>query len=139
MEQQYDNEKTGFLWHETNSTVMRKGSLTLDGKKHYVAIIESYNDRGEPKYEFMMSLGLLHVNQQHEKVSENSPDIGGAITIPSTGGNGGNGGNEGQVFKLGGWKKISKKNQEYTSISIKPKEEQGQYVQKKEELSDVPF
>ena len=36
-------------------------------------------------------------------------------------------------------KKMSKKNQEYTSISIKPKEEQGQYVQKKEELSDVPF
>jgi len=127
MEQQYDNEKTGFLWHETNSTVMRKGSLTLDGKKHYVAIIESYNDRGEPKYEFMMSAGLLHVNQQHEKVSENSPDIGGAVTIND------------QVFKLGGWKKMSKKNQEYTSISIKPKEEQGQYVQKKEELSDVPF
>ena len=127
MEQQYDNEKTGFLWHETNSTVMRKGSLTLDGKKHYVAIIESYNDRGESKYEFMMSAGLLHVNQQHEKVSENSPDIGGAVTIND------------QVFKLGGWKKMSKKNQEYTSISIKPKEEQGQYVQKKEELSDVPF
>ena len=127
MEQQYDNENTGFLWHETNSTVMRKGSLTLDGKKHYVAIIESYNDRGEPKYEFMMSAGLLHVNQQHEKVSENSPDIGGAVTIND------------QVFKLGGWKKMSKKNQEYTSISIKPKEEQGQYVQRKEELSDVPF
>ena len=134
MEQQYDNEKTGFLWHETNSTVMRKGSLTLDGKKHYVAIIESYNDRGEPKYEFMMSLGLLHVNQQHEKVSENSPDIGGAITIPSTG----TGGNEGQVFKLGGWKKISKKNQEYTSISIKPKEEERQ-VRKEPDMSHVPF
>ena len=115
------------MWHETNSTVMRKGSLTLDGKKYYVAIIESYNDRGEPKYEIMMSAGLLHVNQQHEKVSEDSPDIGGAITI-----------NE-QVFKLGGWKKMSKNNQEYTSISIKPKEEKTQYVQKKEDLSDVPF
>jgi hypothetical protein len=125
--QQYDNEKTGFLWHETDSNVMRKGSLTLNGKKHYVAIIESYNDRGEPKYEFMMSAGLLHINKQHEKVSENSPDIGGAITI-----------NE-QVFKLGGWKKMSKNNQEYTSISIKPKEEKTQYVQKKEDLSDVPF
>ena len=125
--QQYDNEKTGFLWHETDSNVMRKGSLTLNGKKHYVAIIESYNDRGEPKYEFMMSAGLLHINKQHEKVSENSPDIAGAVTI-----------NE-QVFKLGGWKKMSKNNQEYTSISIKPKEEQTQYVQKKEDLSDVPF
>ena len=125
--QQYDNEKTGFLWHETDSNVMRKGSLTLNGKKHYVAIIESYNDRGEPKYEFMMSAGLLHINKQHEKVSENSPDIAGAVTI-----------NE-QVFKLGGWKKMSKNNQEYTSIGIKPKEEKTQYVQKKEDLSDVPF
>ena len=125
--QQYDNEKTGFLWHETDSNVMRKGSLTLNGKKHYVAIIESYNDRGEPKYEFMMSAGLLHINKQHEKVSENSPDIAGAVTI-----------NE-QVFKLGGWKKMSKNNQEYTSIGIKPKEEKKEYVHKEEDLSDVPF
>jgi len=133
--QQYDNEKTGFLWHETDSRVMRKGTLTLDGKKHYVAIVESHNSEGQPKYEFMMSLGLLHINQEHEKVSANSPDIGGAISIPSSG----SGSTEPRVFKLGGWKKMSKNNQEYTSISIKPKEEKTQYVQRKEDLSDVPF
>ena len=127
MEKQYDNEKTGFLWHENgNSRVVSKGSLTLDGKKNYVAIIESHNDRQEPKYEFMISAGLLHINKEHEKVSENSPDIGGSITI------------NGSVYKLGAWKKISKNNQEYTSISVRPKEETYQ-APKKVDHSDIPF
>ena len=126
MEKQYDNEKTGFLWHETDSRVMRKGTLTLDGKKHYVAIVESHNSEGQPKYEFMVSAGLLHINHEHEKVSENSPDIGGAITLNSS------------VYKLGGWKKMSKNNQEYTSISIKEKEEEQQ-VRKEPDMSHVPF
>ena len=128
MDKQYDNEKTGFLWHETDSRVMRKGTLTLDGKKHYVAIVESHNSEGKPKYEFMMSLGLLHINQEHEKVSENSPDIGGAISL----------GKSFKTFKLGGWKKMSKNNQEYTSISIKEKEEEQQ-VRKEPDMSHVPF
>ena len=128
MDKQYDNEKTGFLWHETDSTVMRKGTLTLDGKKHYVAIVESHNSEGQPKYEFMVSAGLLHINQEHEKVSENSPDIGGAISL----------GESFKTFKLGGWKKMSKNNQEYTSISIKEKEEEQQ-VRKEPDMSHVPF
>ena len=128
MDKQYDNEKTGFLWHETDSRVMRKGTLTLDGKKHYVAIIESHNSEGQPKYEFMVSAGLLHINQEHEKVSENSPDIGGAISL----------GKSFKTFKLGGWKKMSKNNQEYTSISIKEKEEEQQ-VRKEPDMSHVPF
>jgi hypothetical protein len=131
MEKQYDNEKTGFLWHENgNSRVMRKGTLTLDGKKHYVAIIESHNDRGQPKYEFMVSAGLLHINQEHEKVSTNSPDIGGAVSLADSF----------KTYKLGGWKKISKNNQEYTSISIKEKEEEQDHVSKEEpDMSHVPF
>ena len=137
MDKQYDNEKTGFLWHENgNSSVMRKGTLTLDGKKHYVAIIESHNSEGQPKYEFMVSAGLLHINQEHEKVSANSPDIGGAISIPSSSSSSGS--TEARVFKLGGWKKMSKNNQEYTSISIKEKEEEQQ-VRKEPDMSHVPF
>ena len=131
MDKQYDNEKTGFLWHENgNSRVMRKGTLTLDGKKHYVAIIESHNDRGQPKYEFMVSAGLLHINQEHEKVSTNSPDIGGAVSLADSF----------KTYKLGGWKKISKNNQEYTSISIKEKEEEQDHVSKEEpDMSHIPF
>ena len=132
MEKQYDNEKTGFLWHETDSRVMRKGTLTLDGKKHYVAIVESHNSDGQPKYEFMVSAGLLHINQEHEKVSANSPDIGGAVSLALA--------DSFKTYKLGGWKKISKNNQEYTSISIKEKEEEKDQVSKEEpDLSHIPF
>ena len=132
MEKQYDNEKTGFLWHETNSKVMRKGTLTLDGKKHYVAIVESHNSDGQPKYEFMVSAGLLHINEEHKKVSANSPDIGGAVSLALA--------DSYKTYKLGGWKKISKNNQEYTSISIKEKEEEQDLVSKKEpDMSHIPF
>ena len=132
MEKQYDNEKTGFLWHETNSKVMRKGTLTLDGKKHYVAIVESHNSDGQPKYEFMVSAGLLHINQEHQKVSANSPDIGGAVSLALA--------DSFKTYKLGGWKKISKNNQEYTSISIKEKEEEQDQVTKEEpDMSHIPF
>ena len=132
MDKQYDNEKTGFLWHETNSKVMRKGTLTLDGKKHYVAIVESHNSDGQPKYEFMVSAGLLHINQEHQKVSANSPDIGGAVSLALA--------DSFKTYKLGGWKKISKNNQEYTSISIKEKEEEQDQVSKEEpDMSHIPF
>jgi len=132
MEKQYDNEKTGFLWHETNSKVMRKGTLTLDGKKHYVAIVESHNSDGQPKYEFMVSAGLLHINEEHKKVSANSPDIGGAVSLALA--------DSFKTYKLGGWKKISKNNQEYTSISIKEKEEEQDLVSKEEpDMSHIPF
>ena len=132
MEKQYDNEKTGFLWHETNSKVMRKGTLTLDGKKHYVAIVESHNSDGQPKYEFMVSAGLLHINEEHKKVSANSPDIGGAVSLALA--------DSFKTYKLGGWKKISKNNQEYTSISIKEKEEEQDRVSKEEpDMSHIPF
>ena len=108
---EYDNEKSGYLWHETTSKVLRKGSLTLDGKKHYVAIIESQNDMGKPKYEFMVSAGLLHLNDEESKLSPKSPDIGGAVTM------------NGQSFKLGGWRKMSGEGTEFTSISLQEKEE----------------
>ena len=112
MEKQYDNEKTGYLWHESGSKVLRKGSLTLDGKKHYVAIVESANDKGESKYEFMVSTGLLHLNDEESKLSPNSPDIGGAITM------------NGRTYKLGGWRKQSGEGTEYTSISLKEREQE---------------
>lgn len=109
--EKYDNEKSGYLWHETTSKVLRKGSLTLDGNKLYVAIIESHNSDGQPKYEFMVSAGLLHLNKEEDKLSPKSPDIGGAVTI------------NGQSYKLGGWAKHSGEGTEYTSVSLQEKED----------------
>ena len=127
-DKQYDKELKGFLWHETGSTVLRKGTIQINGKELYAAIIKSSNNKAEEKYELMISAGLLHVNDV--KKSEKSPDIGGPITF------------DGQKYKLGGWRKTSEKGAEYTSVSLQVKEEDGndnyQSVSKTSE-EDSPF
>jgi len=101
---EFDNEKRGYLWHENNSTIERKGSFTIDGKKHYGAIVKSHNDNGESKYEFMVSTGLLHLNT--DRMSENSPDMGGKVTINN------------QIYKLGCWAKNSENGTPFTSLGF---------------------
>ena len=109
-EKQYDDELSGYLWHENDSTVERKGSFTVDGKKYYGAIVKSLNDKGEAKYEFVASLGLLHLNQN--KMSERSPDMGGKITL------------NGKTYKLGCWAKESEKGTPYTSLGLEEVDEE---------------
>ena len=58
-QKEYDNELKGFMWHENDSTIHRKGSITINGQKKYSAIVESTNDKGEKKHELMVSVGLL--------------------------------------------------------------------------------
>ena len=112
-EKEYDNELQGFLWHENNAVIHRKGSLTINGEKKYVAIVESKNDKGDSKYELMMSVGLVHTNSEENKMKETSPDIGGNITIDSV------------TYKFGGWKKESAQGVPYTSCSLRKNETQS--------------
>lgn len=128
MQKEYDNELTGYLWHETGSSVMRKGTVQVKGQKRYAAIIKSTNNVGEEKYELMISAGLLHVNAV--KTSDRSPDIGGTVTI------------DGLVLKMGGWRKVSDKGDEYTSVSFKEKDEVKQSETTNTfdtQTDDVPF
>ena len=103
-DKQYDDELRGYLWHENDSSIERKGSFTIQGKKYYGAIVKSLNDKGEAKYEFVMSLGLLHLNTN--KMSEKSPDMGGKVTL------------NGKIFKLGCWAKESEKGTPFTSLGF---------------------
>ena len=119
-----DNEKTGALWPEDKSIVVDKGICTLNGKKRYCAIIESYSLNGQPKLEFMVSCGLIYKNEQHQKITDDSPDFGGAITLDK------------ESFKLGLWNKVSKNNQPYKTLSMKVKETPAK---KEPTLDDVPF
>jgi hypothetical protein len=128
MQKEYDNELTGYLWHETGSSVMRKGTVQVKGQKRYAAIIKSTNNVGEEKYELMISAGLLHVNAV--KTSDRSPDISGTVTI------------DGLVLKMGGWRKVSDKGDEYTSISFREKDEVKQSETTNTfdtQTDDVPF
>ena len=108
-DRKYDDEKRGFFRHENNAEVLRKGSFTIDGKKYYGAIIKSENNKGETKYEFLMSLGLLHLNE--DKLTEKSPDMGGKIRF------------EGKQFKLGCWAREDRFGNPYTSLGFNPVED----------------
>ena len=63
-----DYEKKGFLWHENESTVERKGNFTLKGKKLYGGIIKSFNDKGEAKYELFQSIGLCIQTHKRNRI-----------------------------------------------------------------------
>ena len=110
-------ELEGYLWHESESKVIRKGSVLLKkadspsekDEKIYTAIVKT-TVNGEPKYEYMISAGLLYVNDESEKQGENSPDISGPITY------------NGKQYKFGGWKNISSNDTEYTKVKLRPKE-----------------
>tara|TARA_R110000787_G_scaffold48785_1_gene117200 strand:+ start:10 stop:369 length:360 start_codon:yes stop_codon:yes gene_type:complete len=109
----------GSLWHETESVIHRKGSITNNetGEKRYIAICESKNNEGKIKFEIMMSLGLVYQNAPEQKFSNSTPDIGGKITLDT------------EEWKFGGWKNESEKGTPYTNVSLAE-------LQKKE---DVPF
>ena len=110
MDKEYDNEKKGYLWHETDSEIVRKGTVTVEGDKYYCGIIERTHS-GEKKYEFFISAGLLHPN--HEKLNENSPDMSGMVTI------------NGNSYKLGCWAKENS-NGPFTSVGLRDVTEKKQ-------------
>lgn len=111
MDRQYDDEKKGYLWHENDATIERKGSFVINGEKKYGAIVKSFNAQNEPKYEFMISTGLLHLNT--DKQSDKTPDMGGKVTIDDV------------VYKLGCWAKESKEGVPFTSIGFQEVNDQG--------------
>lgn len=113
-DKKYDDEKKGYLWHENDAKIERKGSFVINGEKKYGAIVKSFNAQNEPKYEMMMSIGLLHLNT--EKRDERTPDMGGKVTI------------DGVVYKQGCWAKESSAGIPFTSLGFKEliEDEQGE-------------
>jgi len=109
---EYEKEKRGYLWHENNSTIERKGTFQVDGVKYYGAIVKSHNNEGEPKYEFMVSLGLMRLK---EKKNEKSPDMSGIVTLNNV------------KYSLGAWANESEKGHPYTSLGFTEFEEDVGY------------
>lgn len=120
---EYDNEKSGYLWHEVDAEVVRKGTYTVGGKKRYGGIMKSKNNKGEDKYEFFECVGLLHLNDPQSKKSERSPDLGGKVTV------------DGEVYKLGCWARESENGSPYTSLGFKEMQEE----QEKLSADKIPF
>lgn len=151
---------TGTFFTETNVTVPRKGKVNINGKERYGSILK-YSIQDTDKYEFCISLGLLHYNSPDKKLSKGTPDIGGKITLPeydlSPLEKAIDGIKIGQnvsdikssleealkkvetekVYKLGGWQNVSERGNTYTSIKLSPEEEPSNTQKSKDE--DIPF
>ena len=124
-DKQYDDEKKGYLWHENSAVIERKGPFVINGEKKYGAIVKSFDKQGEAKYEMMMSIGLLHLN--NEKRSDKTPDMGGKVTI------------DGVVYKQGCWAKESKDGTPFTSIGFQEMTEDGNTADVDAMAKKIPF
>jgi len=125
MDKQYDDEKKGYLWHENDAVIERKGSFVINGEKKYGAIVKSINAQNEPKYEMMMSIGLLHLNT--DKKSDKTPDMGGKVTV------------DGVVYKQGCWAKESKDGIPFTSLGFQEVNDQSNGNEQPVADKKVPF
>ena len=125
MDKQYDDEKKGYLWHENDAVIERKGSFVINGEKKYGAIVKSFNAQNEAKYEMMMSIGLLHLNT--DKQSDKTPDMGGKVTV------------DGVVYKQGCWAKESKDGIPFTSLGFQEVNDQSNGIEQPVADKKVPF
>jgi len=125
MDKQYDDEKKGYLWHENDAVIERKGSFVINGEKKYGAIVKSFNAQNEAKYEMMMSIGLLHLNT--DKQSDKTPDMGGKVTV------------DGVVYKQGCWAKESKDGIPFTSLGFQEVNDQSNGNEHPVADKKVPF
>lgn len=106
---EYDNNLTGALFIENTSQVLKRGFFMINGEKKYGILVESENDKGNKKFEIMLSAGLVYPHEESEKKTPKSPDVSGKLTIDAG------------KYKFGGWNKVSHDSgKEYISCSLMP-------------------
>tara|TARA_A200000159_G_C7324005_1_gene340110 strand:- start:332 stop:736 length:405 start_codon:yes stop_codon:yes gene_type:complete len=117
-------ELKGRMWKETEAKVIWKGSVFINGKDEYISCIKT-EVSGRPKYELLGSLGLLYLKDDQSK--ENSPDIGGPITLKDV------------AYKFGGWEQMNPDTGDTSlSVGLLVADDQPQSVAKEEESSPFP-
>jgi|TARA_A100001015_G_C14928436_1_gene687473 hypothetical protein len=104
----------GSLFHETNCTVVRKGTIKIQGVDRYASILKYSAPDREDKFELSISVGLLNkvTDEQRSKSPkpENMPDIKGLINFNDT------------TYDFGGWRNVTSKGTEWTKIRLKETE-----------------
>ena len=98
--------------------------MFINGKDEYISCIKT-EVSGRPKYELLGSLGLLYLKDDQSK--ENSPDIGGPITLKDV------------AYKFGGWEQMNPDTGDTSlSVGLLVADDQPQSVAKEEESSPFP-
>lgn len=128
----YDNTNTGVMYNAEHQSIVRSGTVNVEGSESRMAIIQTKTKDGNIIYSIYKEVGL--VNPTKNKTSDKQPDMTGEIDTPN-----------GQ-YMVWGRKKTSQKNNDYTSLSLKPKDENkntppsASPPPKNDELNDdVPF
>lgn len=128
----YDNTNTGVMYNAEHQSIVRSGTVNVEGSESRMAIIQTKTKDGNIIYSIYKEVGL--VNPTKNKTSDKQPDMTGEIETPN-----------GQ-YMVWGRKKTSQKNNDYTSLSLKPKDENkntppsASPPPKNDELNDdVPF
>jgi hypothetical protein len=106
---EYDNNLTGALFNESKSEVIKRGNFMINGVKRYGVLIKSENDKGQEKFELMISAGLVYHHDEAEKKSPKSPDVSGRVYFDE------------MTYKFGAWNKIGHDSgNEFLSCSFMP-------------------
>lgn len=129
---EYDNTNSGALFSASNQSIVRSGKVNIEGHESRMAIIQTKTKDGSVIYSIYKEIG--YINPTKNKTSDKQPDMTGEIETPN-----------GQ-YMVWGRKKTSPKNNDYTSLSLAPKDEDkvtppsASPPPQNEELNDdVPF
>lgn len=106
----YDNTNKGALFNPANQKLIRSGPVDVEGSKENLCIIQTETKSGKTVYEVYQKVGAVFTNDK--RGNEKAPDINGSVTMNLT------------EFYMAGWKKQSKNGNNFTSISLKKKDEQ---------------
>lgn len=98
----------GALFSKNEAEVVGKGKIPIGGKDQYVSLVRSRLQNGDTVTELMVSAGRIYSN---EKTKENSPDIGGNVTIA------------GAKYRFAGWQNVSQNGSDYISAKLTANEE----------------
>lgn len=129
----YDNTNTGVMYNAEHQSIVRSGTVNVEGSESRMAIIQTKTKDGNIIYSIYKEVGL--VNPTKNKTSDKQPDMTGEIETPN-----------GQYMVWGRKKKSQKNGVDYTGLSLKPKDEDkntppsASPPPKNDELNDdVPF
>ena len=107
----YDNTNSGALFNAANQKLVRAGDVDVNGTSERLAIVLTETKNGKTIFEVYQKVGAIFTND--DKKTDKHPDVGGKIEVG------------GQEYYMSGWKKLSKNDVNYTSVSLTPKEADG--------------
>lgn len=104
----YDNTNRGALFQTRgNSEVIREGDLNINGVDGRVMLVKTQTDKG-PMFFLYRKIGAMF---PQEKQRENSPDTSGPLDFDG--------------LRVAGWKNVSSKGTQYTSLLVSKRERQS--------------